>query len=216
MPIRLFILLTSLLVAACYQPPATVALAENTYLLEGRPVRPVHEDSEYFMAWTHGRSGLWSYAFKSLNEAEIEDPAAHMEAALVQRLVDRAGVAAVGAPLAFGPDKPDDLAAWARDHAVTDLIIDIDTQMRGLKWWSSSVSYEAMFRLIDPISGQTIAQHLCNMRSPALEHDPETPQIPFPQDIVSGALLADNAAPIKVIINELAEACVEDITSAAL
>lgn len=216
MTIRLLILSIVLLAAACYQPPETVALAENTDMLDGRPVRPVLEDNRIFGVWTHGRSGLNFDVVRFLNAAEIEDPAAHMEAALVRHLTDRAGATGIGAPLAFGPDKPDDLVAWARDHAVTDLIIDIDTRNWGFEWWSSSVRYMAMFRLIDPVSGRTIAQHLCDIRSPALEQGPDTPQNPFPEDEVSRALLADDAAPIKAIVNELAEVCVEEITSAAL
>lgn len=216
MTIRFLILSTALLAVACYEPPETVALAENADMLDGRPVRPVPEDSEIFGVWTHGRSALNVDVGRFLNAAEIEDPAAHMEAALVRHLADRVGAAGIGAPLAFGPNKPDDLVAWARDHSVTGLIIDIDTQMWGFEWWSSSVRYRAMFRLIDPVSGRTIAQHLCDIGSPVLEHGPKTPQNPFPRDDVSRALLADDAAPIKAIINELAERCVEDITSAAL
>lgn len=216
MTLRLFTLSIALLAAACYEPPETVILTEYADMLDGRPVRPALEDSEIFGVWTHGRSGLNIDVLQFLDAAEIEDPATRMEAALVRHLADRAGAAGIGAPLAFGPDKPDDLVAWARDHAVTDLIIDVDTRDWGFEWWSSSVRYEAIFRLIDPVSARTIAQHLCEIRSPTLEHGPDTPQNPFPEDDVSRALLADDAAPIKAIINELAERCVEDIISAAL
>lgn len=209
-------ILAVFLATACYEPPETISLAQNADLLDDRLVRPVPDDREYFSIWTHGRSGLNIEVFKFLDAAGIEDPATAMEAALVRHLVERAGVKSFGSPLAFGPDKPDDLIAWARDHAVTDVLIDVETKNWGLQWWSSSVQYEAIFRLIDPVSGRTIAQHLCDLKSPTPEYGPETPQNPFPEDDVSRALLADNAAPIKVIVSELAEACLEDIKSAAL
>lgn len=216
MRIRLLVLSAALIATACYELPKTVTLAENANLLNGRPVRPVHEDSQIFMVWTHGRSGLNVNVSRVLEAAKIEDPSAHMEATVIRHLATRANAAGIAAPLGFGANKPADLVAWARDHAVTDPIIDIDIQMWGFEWWSSSVPFQAVFRLIDPISGQTIAQHFCDIRSPVLEHGPDTPQNPFPQDDVSEALLTDDAAPIKAIVNELAEACVKEITSAVL
>lgn len=216
MRIRFLILSLALIVAACYQPPETVALAENADFLEGKLIRPVYEESEIFMVWTHGRSGLNTDVRRLLKAAGIEDPAAHMEEVLIRHLVGRTRAAGVGAPLAFGADKPEDLVAWAKNHAVTEPIIDIDTQWWGFEWWSSSVPFEALFRLIDPNSGRIIAQHFCDTRSPILEQGPKTEEDPFPRDKVSGALLTDDAAPIKAIINDLAGSCIEEIISAAL
>ena len=204
-----------LLVAACYEPPETIGLTQDADMLDGRSVGLVFEDGYTFGLWTHGRSGQWIDVAKFLDAAEIKDPAPEMEAALARQLVEHTGVKDMGSPLSFGSKKPDDLVAWAREHAVTDLMIDVETEEWGLEWWSSSVRYEAVFRLIDPVSGQTVAQHLCDMKSPELEPGPKTPQNPFPQDEVSRALLVDNAAPIKAIINNLAEECVEAVGHAA-
>ena len=199
MAVRFLILWIALLVAGCSEPPETVVLGENAELLDGRPVRPVHEDSQLLGVWTHGRSALNVHVGRILDAAGIEDPAARMEVALVRHLAERAGAAGPGPPLVIGADKPEDLAAWARAQGVSDPIIDVDTRVWGLEWWSGSVVYRARFRLIDPVSGRSLAQHRCNMRSPALAMAPETSENPFPQDEASIALLADDAAPIKAI-----------------
>jgi len=214
MALRFLIVAVALLAAGCYEPPETVVLGENTRLLDGRPIRPVHEDNEIFAPWTHGRSAVWAAVYEHLRAAGIEDPAARMEAALVRHLTERTGAAGLGPPLVFGAKKPEDLAAWARAQGVSDPVIDVDTKVWGLEWWSGSVVYRAMFRLIDPASGRTLAQHLCEMRSPALAMAPKTSQNPFPQDDASLALLADNAAPVKAIIDDLVEACVEAMAAA--
>ena len=216
MPKQPLVIFAVFLLTACYGPPETVSLSQNADLLDGRLVRAVPDDREFFSVWTHGRSGLNVEVFKFLDAAGIEDPATVMEAALARHLVERAGAKSIGSPLAFDPNKPDDLIAWARDRAVTDILIDVETKNWGFEWWSSSVKYEAIFRLIDPVSGRILAQHLCDLKSPTPEYGPETPQNPFPEDDVSRALLADNAAPIKAIVSELAEACLQDVKSAAL
>ena len=214
MAIRFLILSTALLVAGCSEPPETVVLGGNAELLAARPIRPVHEDGEIFAPWTHGRSAVLAAVFDRLDAAGIEDPAARMEAALVRHLAKRAGAAGLGPPLVFGNDKPEDLAAWAKAQGLRDPIIDVDTWVWGLEWWSGSVVYLARFRLIDPVSGRTLAQHPCNMRSPPLAMAPKTSENPFPQDEASIALLADGAAPIKAIIDDLAKACVAEIAAA--
>lgn len=216
MLMRLSILAAILLAPAYLKAAETITLANNANLLEGRRISPAYEEGPIFAPSTHGRSGLFEIVFRSLDSAEIGDPTAGMEEALVRHLAARFGAAGLGTPLRFGSDKPTNLAAWARDNAVTNLIVDIDMRYWALEWWSSSVAFNVMFLLVDPVSGQIIARHRCDLRSPELEHGPSTPSNPFPQDEASTALLADNAAPVKAIITELADACVEAIKSSVL
>lgn len=216
MPTILVIVLGAFLATACYKPPETVALTEDSVLLDNRMIRPVHEESKLLGVWTHGRSALNSHYAHALNSAGIEDPSPQIETALVRHLTDRTGAAGTGTTLTFGPDKPNNLVGWAQSHAVTDPIVDVETKYWGLEWWSSSFRYEAAFRLVDPISGRTVAQYRCEMKSPEVNNGVGTSRNPFPNDESSRALFIENAAPIKAIVNELAAACAEEIKTMVL
>lgn len=210
------LLLAAVLAVLCGAPRHATVRAEAVGRLDGRMLRAIQEDAKTFSVWTHGRSSLnWRVA-KALAAAEIEDPAAGMERALIRHLLETARAAGTREPLTSGGSKPHDLSRWARERGLTDLLVDVETLEWGLMWWSASVVYRASFRLIDPIAGGDLTEHHCDIKSAARAMAPVTTQNPFPQDAVSRFLLDEAAAPIKSKLRDLADICVERIKSQAL
>ncbi len=198
----------------------TVRLADNPGAsLTGKQVHSTREAPPSFLALTatHGAFAVVGVAAAASDgdtlvaETGIEDPAPMIEDAIARHLRSRYGVAGTGRPLMFDEDKPDDLAGWARQNNVRDLVIDVETNgwgfnYQGFNFSSYTVGYSALFRLIDPATGDVLAQHFC---SGASHDDPEG--APSHDD-----LLANDSALIKTLLAERAQVCIEEITTRVL
>ncbi len=198
----------------------TVRLADNPGAsLAGKELHSTREAPPSFLAMTPIHGGLAAFgAMAAFAEGDtlvvqqgIENPAPIIEDAIAQHLRSRHGTAGSGRPLVFDDDKPSDLAAWARQNNVRDLIVDVETNgwgynYQGFNFGSYTVGYSATFRLIDPATGDVLAQHFCSGGS----HD-------GPEGAPSrDELLANNAALLKTLLNQRAQACIEEITTQVL
>jgi hypothetical protein len=205
--------------AACGLPE-TVRLADSPDAsLAGKELHSTREAPPSFIAMTatHGAFAMVGVAAAIAEgntlvaQAGIENPAAGIEDAITSHLRSRYGTAGSGRPLSFDDDKPGDLAAWARENNVRDLIVDVETNgwgfnHMGFNYSSYAVSYSAVFRLIESSSGQVLAQHTCTGGSPD-----DAEGAPSHDD-----LLANDAALIKSLLDERAQACIAEITTQVL
>lgn len=197
----------------------TVRLADNAgATLTGKQLHSTREAPPSFLALTatHGAFAVVGVAAAAADgdtlvaQAGIEDPAAMIEDAIARHLRSQHGTTN-GRPLMFDDDKPGDLAAWGRQNNVRDLIIDVETNgwgfnYQGFNFSSYTVGYSAYFKLIDPSTGEVLAQHFCSGGS----HD-EPEGAPSHDELV-----ANNAALIKTLLNERAQACIDEITTQVL
>ncbi len=198
----------------------TVRLADNPGTsLSGKQLHSTREAPPSFLAMTPVHGGLGPFgAVAAFSEGDtlvvqegIENPATMIEDAIAGHLRSRYGAAANGRPVSFDDEKPDDLAAWARQNNVRDLIVDVETNgwgfnYQGFNFSSYTVGYSALFRLIDSSSGEVLAQHFCTGGS----HE-DAEGAPSHED-----LLANDAALVKSLLAERAQACIDEITSQVL
>ncbi len=198
----------------------TVRLADNPGVsLAGKQLHSTREAPPSFLAMTPIHGGLAAFgAMAAFSEGDtlvvqegIENPANMIEDAIARHLRSRHNAAGSGRALLFDDDKPDDLAAWARQNNVRDLIVDVETNgwgfnYQGFNFSSYTVGYSATFRLIDPATGDVLAQHFCSGGS---HDDPEGAP-------THDQLLANNAALLKSLLNQRAEACIAEITTQVL
>lgn len=218
--IRQLAVLGLLMATVACSGPETVRLTDNPGVsLAGKELHSTREAPPSFTAMTpaHGAFAVVGVVAAIAEgdtlvaQAGIENPAATIEDAIAQHLRSRYRAAGSGQPLSFEDDKPGDLAAWARENNVRDLIIDVETNgwgfiYQGFNFGSYTVNYSAMFRLIDSSSGEIVAQHFCIGNS---HEEPEG--APSHED-----LLANDAALIKSLLDERARACIEEITTQVL
>lgn len=198
----------------------TVRLADNPGAsLSGKQLHSTREAPPSFLAMTpiHGGFGAFG-AVAAFSEGDtlvvqegIENPAPMIEDAVASHLRSRYGAAGNGRPVSFDSEKPDDLAAWARQNNVRDLIVDVETNgwgfnYQGFNFSSYTVGYSAVFRLIDSSTGEVLAQHFCSGAS----HD-DAEGAPSHDE-----LLANDAALIKSLLAERAQACIDEITTQVL
>lgn len=198
----------------------TVRLADNPGAsLAGKQVHSTREAAPSFLALTPIHGGFAAFGVMAaygegdtlVAQEGLEDPAVMIEDAVARHLRSRHGTAGNGQALMFEDDKPDDLAAWARQNNVRDLIVDVETNgwgfsYQGFNFSSYSVAYSALFRLIDPSTGQVLAQHFCSGGS----HD-DAEGAPSHDD-----LLANGSALLKSLLNERAQTCIDEITTQVL
>lgn len=197
----------------------TVRLADNPGAsLTGKQLHSTREAPPSFLALTatHGAFAVVGVAAAAADgdtlvaQSGIEDPAPMIEDAIARHLRTRHG-ATSGRPLMFDDDKPGDLAAWGRQNNVRDLIVDVETNgwgfnYQGFNFSAYTVGYSANFRLIDPSTGEVLAQYFCSGGS---HDDPDG--APSHDELV-----ANNAALIKTLLNERAQACIDEITTQVL
>lgn len=198
----------------------TVRLADNPGAsLAGKQVHSTREAPPSFLALTPAHGGFAAFGVMAaygegdtlVVQEGIDDPAVMIEDAVARHLRSRHGTGGNGRILTFEGDKPDDLVAWARQNDVHDLIVDVETSgwgfsYQGFSFSSYSVTYSALFRLIDPSTGQVLAQHLCSGGS----HD-DAEGAPSHDD-----LLANDAALLKSLLSERAQVCIDEITTQVL
>lgn len=217
--IRPIAALAVLLIAAGCASTETVRLADNPGAsLTGKQLHSSREAPPSFLAMTatHGAFAVVGVAAAASDgntlvaEAGIEDPAPMIEDAIARHLRNRHG-ATNGRPLMFDDDKPGDLAGWGRENNVRDLIVDVETNgwgfnYQGFNFSAYTVGYSAYFRLIDPSTGDVLAQYFCRGAS---HDDPDGAP-------THDELLANNAALIKTLLAERAQACIDEITTQVL
>lgn len=198
----------------------SVRLADNPGAsLAGKQLHSTREAPPSFLAMTptHGAFAVVGVVAAAAEgdtlvaQEGIENPAAMIEDAVASHLRSRYGAAGNGRPVSFDDEKPDDLATWARQNNVRDLIVDVETNgwgfnYQGFNFSSYTVGYSAVFRLIDSSTGEVLAQHFCAGAS----HD-DAEGAPSHDE-----LLANDAALIKSLLAERAQVCIDEITTQVL
>lgn len=193
----------------------SIRLADNpeTSLL-GKQLHSAREAPPYFLALSPnhvafglmGAASAYSAGNRLVIQEGIEDPAVTIEDAILDHLRNRHGTDN-GDPLVFGDDKPRNLAGWARENDIRDLIVDVTTDTWGFSFQGSDfssnvVGYSATFRLIESATGDVLAQHVCRSESD------EAPS--------REALLTNGAILLKALLNRGAQNCIAEITTQVL
>jgi len=213
----LIAVILSMTLIGCAGAPTQRISDDAVSSLKGKSVTLVQRESPSFVAMTSGKgmfavAGVGAAAAAGNNlveEAQIEDPATAIGAALGQELAAKHGVSIVGQSNVVASS--DDVAEIAQVATGADYALDVVTNgwsymYDGFNFSDYFVGYSSRLRLIDVNTSTVLASGLCaydakKAGKAAVSHD---------------TLTANDAAYIKQELSAAADVCVQHFSANVL